>query len=132
MQFNNKSYKKETVDEIVSEMKNNPYGDKPIINGGYPIFNQCGHTTIDMSTLIDENKENDMHTLSIKLADDSYITLCVMPMFEGNYINVDVKMHSNTRKNHAIHFGKIENNRKKDDDSIIKDFNLMALISELK
>lgn len=124
MKFNNKSYKTETVREIITEMKGNKYGDKPIINGGYPIFNTCGHTTIDMSNI----ENNDMHTLSIKTGENQYITLCVMPMMNGNYTNIDLKMYApDDFRNHAIHFSSRGVGM---EDIKVPDFNLMALITE--
>lgn len=49
---------------------------------GIPTFNQCEHYLI-------EPKNNVMQTFVIKLNEDKYMTVCVMP----NSDNVDVKIH---------------------------------------
>lgn len=126
MNFNNKSYKVETVRGLQKEQ--NELGiENPIVNGGFPMFNTCAHTTIDMSTI----PNNDMHTLSIKLTDDTYITLCVMPMMDGNYVNIDAKFHSTNenRKHSLIHFDKKGVGLK---DIRVDSMNLTALITENK
>ena len=43
----------------------------------YPCFNDCEHTFVDLSHL-DPQKGEFMHTFSIKLPNDYYITLCVI------------------------------------------------------
>lgn len=126
MNFNNKSYNVDTVRELRKEQGELGL-ETPIINGGFPTFNTCAHTTIDMSTI----PNNDMHTLSIKLTDDTYITLCVMPMMNGNYVNIDTKFHSeNENREHSlIHFdpkGVAVN------DTRVKGMNLTALVTENK
>lgn len=126
MNFNNKTYKVETVRELQKEQAKLGI-EKPIVNGGYPLFNVCEHTTIDMTTI----PKNDMHTLSIKLTDDTYITLCVMPMNNGNYVNIDTKFHSDNenRKHSLIHFSM---KGVAVDDTRVSDMNLTALVTENK
>lgn len=128
MNFNNKSYSKDVVAEVQSVQKG---VDFPIINGGFPTFNTCGHTTIDMSN-VEKTEPTKMHTLSIKLADDTYLTLCVMPMFDGNYINIDTRFHTENenRSQKLIHFGVGENGRM--NDTHVNDLRTTALISEVK
>ncbi|OXB94832.1 hypothetical protein [Parageobacillus galactosidasius] len=43
----------------------------------YPRFNDCKHTFVDLSHL-DPQKGEFMHTFSIKLPNNHYVTLCVM------------------------------------------------------
>ena len=105
-----------------------------LINEEYPSFNRCGHTTIDLSNISEVEDEN-MHTLSIKLNKDSFLTLCVMPINGGNYLNIDVKLHTpDERENKLIHFARVEESPggSRKNDTSIDNLNLLALISELK
>lgn len=62
-----------TVDKDVVKLSKEQ-GEK--LFGEYPIFNDCEHTVVDLSHLrVDEEW---MHTLSVKLPNDRYVTLCVM------------------------------------------------------
>lgn len=94
-----KSYNEKTVAEVQQE-QNNKLG--AIINGGYPTYNTCDHTTLDMSHL-KNGTDKYMHTLSIKLDDDSYVTINVMKLM-GDETNIDVGLHGNVGDTRAINF----------------------------
>lgn len=120
--------------DIVKDNRDNENNSLNLINGEYPTFNRCGHTTIDLSSISKMEDEN-MHTLSLKLTEDSFLTLCVMPINEGNYLNIDVKLHtSDERENKLIHFARLEESPggSRENDININNLNLVALISELK
>lgn len=85
------NYTSETVKEVAEIQKHNLNGETAIINGGYPIYNECDHTTLDMSHL-KNGTEKYMHTLSIKLDDDTYFTINVMKLM-GDETNIDTKFH---------------------------------------
>lgn len=110
--------------ETVKEVKEIQKGEKnPIINGGFPMFNICDHTTLDMSDILENNG---MQTLSIKLNDGAYVTMCFMKCTKG-YYNIDVKFHTNDDyETKAIHFEKSSSNKTIN----INDLNLLALICE--
>lgn len=58
---------------------------------GYPMFNDCSHTLIDLSGLREE--DNDwMHTLSVKLPDGKFVTMCVMRP-DDEHSCVDLRVH---------------------------------------
>lgn len=87
MYVEQKGYSKEVVKELQVEQRE---ANHPIVNGGYPTFNTCAHTTLDLSHL-EDGTENWMQTLSIKLPNGTYATVCVMEM--GNQVCMDLKYH---------------------------------------
>lgn len=111
--------------ETVKEVKEIQKGEKnpPIINGGFPMFNNCDHTTLDMSDILENNG---MQTLSIKLNEGAYVTMCFMECTKG-YYDIDIKFHTNDDyETKAIHFEKNSPNKTIN----INDLNLLALICE--
>jgi hypothetical protein len=72
----------------VDIQKNKKQGDA----GEYPVFNKCNHTLIDMSDLRDTAMDDWMHTLSIKLPNDKFVTLCIMQPSD-NQSCIDMKFY---------------------------------------
>jgi hypothetical protein len=127
MYLEQKNYSKETILEVINEQTKGIFQqDKPaIINGGYPIFNDFDHTTLDM-TQIKNGTDNWGQTLSIKLDEERYVTLSVMKLI-GEEICIDVKFHGDKEKfkTKAINF--INGNSQS-----IEDLGTLALITQLK
>lgn len=80
-------YNKETIKNIQMAKR---CEDHPKVDG-YPTFNRCGHTTIDLSHLKSEEDEY-QHTLSVKLPNGRFATLCFMQLGD-NQICIDTKFH---------------------------------------
>lgn len=96
------------------------------INGakqdGYPTFNECNHYLVDMSHL-DPNTKDWMNTISIKLPNDNYVTLCVMQTSKDESC-IDVKFHGDNLKDHkVIGFGS------NGDNAVAVDKSIYALIA---
>ena len=99
----------------VSELETTTYN-------GYPLFNGCDHTMVDLSEL-KFGTDNWMHTLSIKIAEDKYATVCVMKS-GSDEDNLDIKVYGEGyNKSRAIGFapGKHET---------IEDMNLYTVIAK--
>ncbi|KPV42698.1 hypothetical protein [Alicyclobacillus ferrooxydans] len=57
----------------------------PVTNDGYPIFNTCTHTFLDLShPEEDSTTENNMHTLCVHLPNGDYVTFCNIPYRHTN------------------------------------------------
>lgn len=67
---------------------------------GYPTFNTCNHYVVDMSHL-NPKTEDWMNTISIKLPNDNYVTLCVMQTSKDESC-IDAKFHGDNLKNHRV------------------------------
>lgn len=67
---------------------------------GYPVFNQCNHYVADMSHLR-INEEDWMNTLSIKLPNGNFVTMCIMQTCD-NETCIDVKFHGENLENHRV------------------------------
>lgn len=124
------NYNKETIKELQKEQKG---VDFPIVNGGYPTFNTCAHTTLDMSNAIDHASPDYQQTLSIKLEEDRYVTICVMKLgadSKGKIVDserqicLDIKFHGEG-KTRLMTF---TNGRSQS----LQDFGLLGVINELK
>lgn len=121
MYLEQKNYNKETVKEVQKEQRDKVY---PIINGGYPTFNTCNHTTLDMSHLT-ANTDDYQHTLSIKLDDDRYVTVCVMKVNdEVKEICLDIMFHGEG-KTRALSF-------KEGTSKSIDEVGLLAVINDIR
>jgi hypothetical protein len=96
------NYPVTTIRELQQEQGHLRNGKIAIVNGGYPIFNECDHTTLDMSHT-KNGSENYMHTLSIKLQDGQFITINVMKL-SGNETNIDMKAYGENEFVKAINF----------------------------
>lgn len=87
MYLEQKNYKRKTIQQLI-------YNDIRIVNGGFPIFNDFNHTTLDMSKLKGKDRH---HTLSIKIDDERYITFSFMKLdsehIGGKMIDIDVKLY---------------------------------------
>lgn len=72
---------------------------------GYPTFNQCNHYIADMSHLRKQHEEDWMNTLSIKLPNGNFVTMCIMQTCDSETC-IDVKFHGeNLEKHRVIGFG---------------------------
>jgi hypothetical protein len=121
MYLEQNNYTKATVREVEKMQEGNP---NPIINGGYPIFNICAHTTLDMSHLKAGEDDNWNHTLSIKVDDDRYVTVCVMKSSKMNQeVCVDVEFYSGKTRVLGMKEGKTDR---------ISDTKLVAVINEIE
>ena len=78
---------------------------------GYPLFNTCDHTLIDLSDInIDKGEGSKKHTLSIKLSDNQFLSVCVMDFVD--HICSDLLYHvdsnpvdkSETHEQRYLHF----------------------------
>ena len=67
---------------------------------GYPTFNDCNHYIVDMSHL-DFKKKDWMNTISIKLPNDIYVTLCVMQTSKDEAC-IDTKFYGKNLKDHRV------------------------------
>ena len=67
---------------------------------GYPTFNDCNHYIVDMSHLDFKNKDW-MNTISIKLPNDNFVTLCVMQTSKDETC-IDAKFHGSNLKDHRV------------------------------
>lgn len=135
MNFKIESYNAETIKEIVKENHQKNPNAKALIENEFPTFNGCAHTTIDMSEIPSDNHNGKMHTLSIKVSDDTFLTLSIAQLFDGKYVNVDAQFHSKNenRTSKAIHFPKnLSPMQGGTSTQKIDDLNLIALISEEK
>lgn len=117
MIFKSKSYSSEDVKRLA------------ILDGEFPIFNPCGHTTIDMSNIPNNERFGKIHTLSIKLHEDNFITLCVIQNNDGSFTNIDAKFHSKNeeQENSLIHFDKNGNSI---NDVVIENLKMFCLTSK--
>lgn len=67
---------------------------------GYPKFNNGNHYLVDMSHL-DPKKGDWMNTISIKLPNDNYVTLCVMQTSKDETC-IDTAFHGENLKDHRV------------------------------
>lgn len=67
---------------------------------GYPTFNNCNHYIVDMSHL-DPKTKDWMNTISIKLPNGNFVTLCVMQTSEDETC-IDAKFHGDNLKDHRV------------------------------
>lgn len=67
---------------------------------GYPTFNKCNHYIADMSHLNPKTKDW-MNTISIKLPNGNFVTLCVMQPSEDETC-IDAKFHGKNLKDHRV------------------------------
>lgn len=68
---------------------------------GYPTFNKCNHYVVDMSHL-DPRTEDWMNTISLKLPNGLFATLCVMQTSKDE-ICIDTKFHGDNLKEHRVY-----------------------------
>ena len=94
-------------------------------NLGYPTFNTCDHYTVDMSHL-DYRTKDWLNTISIKLPNDNYVTLCVMQTSKDESC-IDAKFHGDNLKNHRVYAIGGEG-----DDANVYNKNIYALIAHAK
>lgn len=98
-------------------------------HNGYPMFNGCNHTFVDLSHLNPKNSEGEdnhwMHTFSVKLPDGNFVTMCVMQSSISG-ANVDVQFYkgSKPKKNTRV----MGMNKGKSDN--IYNTSLVAVITE--
>lgn len=89
---------------------------------GYPTFNNCNHYIVDMSHL-DPKTKDWMNTISIKLPNGNFATLCIMQTSKDETC-IDAKFHGANLKDHRVcgigERGKCEN---------VYDKNIYALIA---
>ena len=67
----------------------------------YPVFNDFNHYIVDMSHL-DSKTKDWMNTISIKLPNDNFVTLCVMQTSKDETC-IDAKFHGNNLKEHRVY-----------------------------
>lgn len=67
---------------------------------GYPTFNNCNHYIVDMSHL-DPKTKDWMNTISIKLPNGNFATLCVMQTSMDETC-IDAKFHGSNLKDHRV------------------------------
>lgn len=70
------------------------------IGDEYPIYNNFDHTIIDMSNLR-STKEDWGHTLSIKLPNGNFVTLCVMQCSDEQSC-IDARFYGDNMGNHGV------------------------------
>ena len=70
------------------------------VNQGYPKFNNGNHYIVDMSHL-DPKKGDWMNTISIKLPNENYLTLCVMQTSKDETC-IDTAFHGDNLKDHRV------------------------------
>lgn len=70
------------------------------IGGEYPIYNNFDHTIIDMSNLRSEGSDWG-HTLSIKLPNGNFATLCVMQCADDQSC-IDARFYGGNIKEHKV------------------------------
>ena len=91
----------------------------------YPTFNTCNHYLVDMTHL--DFKEKDwMNTISIKLPNGNFVTMCVMQTSPDESC-IDVKFHGNNLKDHRVYAFGGEGN-----DANIYNKSIYALIAHAK
>ena len=62
--------------------------------GEFPIFNTCTTTFVDLQNVQDLSKENDLHTISIRLPNGDYLTVALVPYSGENGDGcVDIQYH---------------------------------------
>lgn len=69
-------------------------------NSDYPAFNGGNHYLVDMSHL-DPRTEDWMNTISIKLPNDNFITVCVMQTSKDESC-IDTQFHGDNIKEHRV------------------------------
>lgn len=67
---------------------------------GYPTWNTCNHHTVDMSHL-DHHTDDYMSTISIKLPNGLYATVCIM-QHADRQVCLDVAMHGENLQQHHV------------------------------
>lgn len=67
---------------------------------GYPTWNQCNHYTVDMSHL-DPKTGDWMNTITIKLPNGNFATLCVMQTSKDETC-IDSAFHGENLKDHRV------------------------------
>lgn len=70
-------------------------------NNEYPVFNTCNHYLVDMSHL-DPATKDWMNTISIKLPNGNFVTMCVMQTSKDENC-IDVKFHGDNLKDHRVY-----------------------------
>lgn len=81
--------------------------ETPGTTDGYPLYNTCAHTLIDLSAPgEDPTAHSDMHTLSIRLPNGDHVTVCNIPYssFTDGDGCIDIKYHGSKRDTHVIAF----------------------------
>ncbi|MGG4105186.1 hypothetical protein AAXB25_14815 [Paenibacillus lautus] len=68
---------------------------------GYPTFNNCNHYLVDMSHL-DSGTDDYMNTISIKLPNGNFATLCVMQTSKDETC-IDAKFHGENIAEHRVY-----------------------------
>lgn len=87
----------------------------PRTTNGYPLYNTCTHTFIDLSAPgEDPTAQSDMHTVSIRLPNGDYVTVCSIPyssFTDGNGC-LDIKYHGAKCETHVIAFNPGESDQR--------------------
>lgn len=68
---------------------------------GYPTWNQCNHYIVDMSHL-NPRTDDWMNTISIKLPNDNFVTLCVMQSGKDETC-IDAAFHGENISEHRVY-----------------------------
>jgi hypothetical protein len=92
---------------------------------GYPTFNECNHYIVDMSHL-DPRSKDWLNTISIKLPNDIFVTLCVMQTSKDETC-IDTKFHGENIEKHRVFALGGEG-----EDVNIYNKNIYALIAQVK
>lgn len=94
---------------------------------GYPLFNKCSHTLVDLSEL-DPKTEDWMHTFSVKLPNGRFVTLNIQQCSETQSC-VDVKFYNEIEEENKSYAFRMENGSTK---AIEGENGLYAIVSDKK
>lgn len=94
-------------EQLESLKKKSEQGHNIVTTAGgfnqYPVFNNCDHYLVDMSDMRSEPDGEWMNTISIKLPNDKYVTVCVMQPSD-NQSCLDIRYYGEDLKTRAIGF----------------------------
>ena len=95
---------------------------------GYPTFNNCNHYLVDMSHLSSRTEDN-MNTISIKLPNGNFVTMCVMQTSKDETC-IDTSFHGDNLKDHRVLA--MGGNNERDNNQNLYDKDIYALIAHAK